>query len=298
MARIFITGGTGFVGGALLPHLIGRGHQLVLLAREGERINISPGVTAVIGDSTKPGPWWDELKNCDAAINMAGTPIVGRWNADRKKQIRESRLLTTKNLVDALPDHKPFTLFSTSAVGVYGNAGEAELTEDAPPGTDYLAQVAVAWEREALRAKDKGARVVIGRFGIVLGTDGGAFPELVKNAKTLRGGPVGSGKQWISWIHREDLIRAIADLVENPQAQGVYNLCSPQPVRQGDLAQAIGKRLGMPTPPAPAFLVRLLLGEMADIVLFSQRMAPRRLVESGFAHRFPTVESALNDLLP
>jgi uncharacterized protein (TIGR01777 family) len=244
------------------------------------------------------GPWWDALADSDAAINLAGTPIFGRWDKETKRLIRDSRIRTTRNLVAAIPEGRPFTLLSTSAVGIYGDAGERELDESAPLGTDFLARVACDWEAEALRARDKGARVALMRFGIVLARGGGALEQLEGLARKFLAGPVGSGRQWFSWIHREDLVRAIEFLLMHAELDGPVNLCSPNPVRQIDVVRALGKLLGRPAvTPAPAFAVRLVLGEFADVVLFSQRMAPKRLQEAGFRFRFPDLEPALAALL-
>lgn len=297
--RIFITGGTGFVGTRLVPFLAQSGHTVRLLVRPGERHPPqAAGVELVEGDPMRAGPWMDAVPDCDAAVNMAGTPIFGRWTEERKRLIRESRLATTHHLVDALPEGKSFSLLSTSAVGIYGNAGERELDEEAPLGSDFLARVAQDWEAEALRAREKGVRTVLARFAVVLGAGGGALEQLVKATRNFAGGPVGSGRQWFSWIHRDDLVRALLFLLEAPKLQGVFNVSSPNPARQVEVARILGRLLHRPTfVPAPAFAVRLVLGEFADAVLFSQRMLPRRLLEAGFSFRFPDLEAALSDIL-
>ncbi|MEW6488246.1 MAG: TIGR01777 family oxidoreductase [Thermodesulfobacteriota bacterium] len=297
--KIFLTGGTGFVGARLVPFLREQGHEVVLLARPGEpTAGLSGGVQVVEGEPSGAGPWWDALGECDAAVNLAGAPIYGRWDAAKKSLIRESRVRTTRNLVAALPRGKPFSLLSTSAVGVYGDAGDRELDEAAPLGSDFLARVAQDWEAEALRGKEAGARVVLQRFAVVLGPGGGALEQLASMTRKFLGGPVGSGRQWFSWIHREDLVRAILFLLERPKLDGVFNLCAPNPVRQLDLARTLGRVLGRPAlTPAPAFAVRFVLGEFADAVLFSQRMVPRRLQEAGFRFLFPELEPALRQIL-
>jgi uncharacterized protein (TIGR01777 family) len=300
--RIFVTGGTGFIGGRLVPYLLDQGHELVVLARKGETApEPREKLDVLIGDPTEPGPWWDAVAECDAAVNMAGTPILGKWTTATKQSIRQSRIATTKNLVDAIQamaDDTPFTLFSTSAVGIYGDGGEETLSEDSAPGSDFLATVACEWEAQANKATRPGVRVVIGRFAMVLGPDGGALTELVHNARTLRGGPVGGGRQWVSWIHREDLVRAIAYLLGDAGAQGVYNLSSPQPVRQKEMAQTLGRLLKTPSfVPAPALAVRMILGEMADVVLFSQRMESQRIQSAGFTFDHPALGEALHDIL-
>lgn len=297
--RVFVTGGTGFVGARLVPFLMENGHQVRLLVRPGERGQVAfPGAEVVVGDPNEAGDWTRAVADCDAAVNMAGASIFGRWDPERKVLIRESRLSTTRNLVNALPQGEGFTLVSTSAVGIYGDAGERELDESAPLGIDFLAQVARDWEAEASAGGRKGARVAISRFAIVLGEGGGAVEQLRKVTKRFLGGPIGSGRQWVSWIHREDLVRAILFLLERPDLGGVFNLCSPNPARQIDVARTLGRVLGRPAfTPAPAFAVRLVLGEFANAVLFSQRMVPARLQAAGFTFRFPELEPALRDIL-
>lgn len=297
--KILVTGGTGFIGSQLVPFLLDRKHEITLLVRPVERQSPLPeGVRVAEGDPSRVGAWWDAVAGCDAAVNLAGEPIFGKWNATKKAAIRESRIATTRNLVAAIPNGEGFSLINTSAVGIYGNAGERELDEQAPVGKDFLARVAREWEAEAHRAQERGARVVITRFGIALGPGGGALAEMESMTKRFLGGPVGSGRQWFSWIHRTDLVRAIAFLLEHAELDGTFNLCAPNPVRQIDMARTLGRILGRPSfMPSPAFAVRLALGEFADVVLFSQRMMPKRLLDAGFEFRFPELERALREIL-
>jgi uncharacterized protein len=297
--RVFVTGGTGFVGSRLVPFLIENGHTVRLLTRPGEpRTSLPAAVEAVEGDPLRPGPWWEALRDCDAAVNMAGAPIFRRWNERSKALMRESRIATTRNLVDALRGRRGFTLVSTSAVGIYGDAGEAELPETAPHGLDFLARLAADWEREAQRARSEGVRVVLARFAIVLGPAGGALEQLALATRCFVGGPIGSGRQWVSWIHREDLVRALLLALQRSELEGPVNLSAPEPVRQADLARALGRVLRRPALlRAPASAVRLVLGEFADTVLFSQRMVPRKLHEAGFSFLHPRLEPALRDIL-
>jgi len=197
-------------------------------------------------------------------------------------------------LVDAIQDHRIKTFISTSAVGYYGFRGDEELTEESSPGKDFLAQLAVDWEKEALRAKDRGVRVVLTRFGIVLGEEGGALGQMIPLFKKDLGGPLGSGKQWFSWIHREDLIRAMLFLFEHTEISGPVNLTAPNPVRNKDLAAAIGKAMRRPAfMRVPGFMLRLALGEFGSVLLEGQRVIPQRLLQSGFQFQYARIDEAL-----
>jgi len=298
--KIFVAGGTGFVGSYLVPYLLGQGHSVKLLVRpEVERsYPIAEGVEVIEGNPVSEGPWWEQLAECDTAINLVGTPILGRWSQTQKILIRESRLATLRNLVNAIPQTRPFTLVSTSAVGFYGDAGDRELDESAPGGDDFLGHVAQDWEAAATKARSKNARVLITRFGLVLGAGGGALAEMVKTMRRYMGGILGPGTQWVSWIHQEDLARVIALLVERPELAGVFNCSSPNPVRQAELARTLAQLLNRPVGiPTPAFPVRLALGGFADAVLFSQRMVPKALLDAGFQFRYPALEEALREIL-
>ena len=297
--RVFITGGTGFVGARLVPALQDRGHAVVLLSRPAERgIPLPAGVEVTEGDPSRRGPWWDPLEGCDAAVNLAGAPVFQRWDAAAKALIRESRLATTRNLVACLPGGRPFTLVSASGIGIYGDAGEEELDESAPHGQDFLARVAHEWEEEALRGRKRGARVALTRFGIILGLGGGALAEMAKATRRLLGGPLGSGRQWLAWVHLEDVVQGLLFLLETPAAEGPYNFCAPAPARQLDVARALGRVLRRPAlARAPALALRLLLGECAGVILASQRARPVRLLGAGFRFRFPELEPALREIL-
>lgn len=297
--KIFVTGGTGFVGSRLVPFLVESGHSVRLLVRPGEGgASRLPGVDTVEGDPMEPGPWWKGVEECDAAVNLAGASIFTRWTERSKALIRESRIQTTRNLVDAVRGRQAFTLVSTSAVGIYGDAGERELDEAVPAGTDFLARLAADWEAEALRARSTGVRVVLTRFAIVFAEGGGALPQLGRLARLGLGGPLGSGRQWFSWIHREDLVRAILFALENPVLEGPVNLCAPQPVRQRDLARTLGRIVHRPALLwTPAFLLRLVLGEFGGTLLASQKMVPRVLLGAGFSFQYDELSSALRSIL-
>lgn len=298
--KVFVTGGTGFIGSRLLRVLAEGGHRTRLLLRPEERNTPLPaGVEAVVGDPMAGGPWWDAVAECDAAVNLAGYPVFSRWDARVKALIRESRIATTRNLVHALPKGRPFTLLNASGAGIYGDCGEREVDESAPGGVDFLSRVAQEWEAEALTGRERGARVVLARFGIVFGPGGGALPELVKKTRRFLGGPLGSGRQWMPWVHLEDVVRALLFLLERPDLKGPFNFTSPRPARQIDVALTLGRLLHRPALAwAPSPILRLVIGECALVTLFSQKALPKRLLEAGFAFRFPELETALRDILP
>ncbi len=299
--KILITGGTGFVGTQLTSRLIKDNHEVTILTRslKGAK-GSSPGVSYLEGDPTRNGPWQEAIKNHDALINLAGASIFSKWTEEHKKAIRESRVNTTQNIIEGIPpqSQKRFTLFSTSAVGYYGFHGDEELIEESPPGNDFLARIAVEWEGEALKAREKGARVVITRFGIVLGEKGGALGQMIPLFEKYIGGPIGSGRQWFSWVHIKDLTEAFAFLLKHPEISGPVNVCSPNPVRNRDLAKALGKALHKPSfMPAPGFMVKWVLGEFGSVILEGQKVIPRRLLESGFTFQYPDIDAALKKIV-
>ena len=240
------------------------------------------------------------FEGCDAVINLAGESIAGRWTAPKKQLIRDSRVLGTKNLVNALAQlsSRPKVLISASAIGYYGDRGEETLTEDAAPGSDFLAQVCRDWENEALKAESLGMRVVRLRIGLVLGRGGGTLQALLPLFRVGLGGPLGSGRQWWSWIHRDDLCRLIVQILANESISGPVNATAPQPVRQKEFAQVLGRVLRRPAfLPTPAFALKIALGEFADGILASQRVLPRRAQEMGYRFQFEELEGALREIL-
>jgi uncharacterized protein (TIGR01777 family) len=298
--NIFMTGGTGFVGTYLSQKLISEGHRVTILTQPlGDAALKIAGLSYLDGNPTIKGKWQESVKEHDVIINLAGASIFSRWTAEQKKILRDSRMDTTRNLVEALPaDASKVTLFSTSAVGYYGFHEDEEMTENMPAGDDFLAQLARDWEQEALRAQDKGARVVITRFGIVLGKNGGALGQMIPLFRYFLGGPLGSGKQWFSWVHMQDLAEAFTFLLTHPEIQGAVNLCSPQPVRNADLGKAIGRILHRPSfIPAPGFMIKLILGEFGSVLLKGQRVIPRRLLDAGFKFKYPNIEEALKGII-
>ncbi|MDO9532453.1 MAG: TIGR01777 family oxidoreductase [Deltaproteobacteria bacterium] len=298
--KVFMTGGTGFVGTYLSRELAQAGHAITILSRRAHP-SAPPraGISFLTGDPTQEGPWMALVPEHDWIINLAGASIFDRWTEARKKEIMQSRERTTRNLVAALTAGDRRQLFcSTSAVGIYGPRGEEELTEDSPTETGFLGEVTKTWEAEALKAQDLGVRVVVTRFGVVLGRNGGALSQMAPLFKKFLGGPIGSGVQWFSWIHQADLARAFRFIQENPQISGPVNFTAPNPVRNRDLARALGRVLHRPSfMPTPAFMLRLVLGEFADTLLTGQKVLPKRLLDAGFTFEFPTVDAALADLL-
>ena len=297
--NVLITGGLGFVGTQLSVRLLERGHQVTVLDHSPEPRPYTPReVTYVCADTSVLGAWQQQIAAQHAVINLAGASIFRRWNTKTKKFIHDSRILTTGNVVQALAGESGALLCSTSAVGYYGFRGDEELTEESEHGDDFLATVCVDWEREANTAIERGARVVITRFGIVLGKTGGALGQMIPTFRRFVGGPLGSGKQWFSWIHMEDLVNAFLFTLDNPEINGPVNFCSPNPVRNEDLARALGKALSRPSFfRTPAFLLRLFLGEFGSMVLKGQRVIPAKLIKAGFAFQYPELEGALHEVV-
>lgn len=298
--KIFMTGGTGFVGTQLARQLTKDGHDVTILtqALTGTELKISK-LSYLIGNSTTRGKWQDAVREHNVIINLAGASIFSRWTSAQKKILLSSRIDTTRHLVEALPqDAKHVSFFSTSAVGYYGFHEDEELTESSPSGNDFLAELARDWEAEAQRARDKGARVVITRFGIVLGQNGGALGQMIPLFKYFLGGPLGNGRQWFSWVHMNDLVCAFIFLLQHQEITGAVNVCSPHPVRNSDLGRAIGKVLRRPSfLPAPGFMIKLILGEFGSVLLKGQRVVPRRLLDAGFRFQHPHIEDAIKNIL-
>jgi uncharacterized protein (TIGR01777 family) len=238
------------------------------------------------------------VKDHPVLINLAGSSIFGRWSQEYKKQLRESRILTTRNLVEAIRPGSDTVLFSASGVGYYGFHDDEELDESSPPGDDFLAGLSSDWEAEALAAEKKGVRVVITRFGIVLGKTGGALQQMIAPFRWSAGGPIGDGRQWFSWIHVRDLVEAFVHLLARGELKGPFNFTAPHPLRNKDFSSLLGRVMGRPSwLPAPAFMIRLVLGEFGSVILKGQRVVPTRLMAAGFRFAHPEAEGALRDLL-
>ena len=297
--NIFIVGGAGFIGSHLCSYLLQRGHTVTALGTTPHwRHATHPHFNYISADATQPGAWQQVITDMDAVVNLAGKTIFKRWNEAYKQQIYDSRILTTRNIVDALAGGSRCVLCNTSAVGYYGDRRDEILTETATPGTGFMADIAKDWEKEALAATGKGARVVVMRFGIVLGRDGGALAQMLPAFRMFVGGPLGNGRQWFPWIHLRDLLSAIEHLLETPSLSGPFNLSAPNPVRNRQLAATMGALLARPSfLPAPRSLLRLALGEVGKVLVESQRAVPENLLNSGFTFRFPEIETALSDLV-
>jgi uncharacterized protein (TIGR01777 family) len=302
--RIFLTGGTGLVGVRLVRALRNRGNDVVVLSRQSDawqRVGLD--VEIVVGDPTQPGPWQDQVTACDAVVNLAGAGLFDkRWNPAYKTLIHDTRVRATENVVAALArqparaDGTPKVLVSGSAIGYYGPHGDEELDETSPPGADFTAQVAIAWEAAADAAA--GVRVALIRTGIVLDRRGGALQKLWTPFKLGVGGPVGSGKQFMSWIHHADEVGIILLALDHPDANGPLNATAPQPVTNKAFGKAFGRALGRPAVlPTPAFALRLALGEVAELVTTGQRVLPRRAEALGYQFQYPDIDSALRQIV-
>lgn len=297
--RIFITGGSGFIGTRLSLFLLDHGYRIIATGTSAAPRTIShPNYRYISADTTQPGAWQDQLEDIDAAVNLAGRNIFSLWSDAYKQQIYDSRILTTRNLVEALPANSEIILCTTSAAGYYGDRGDEVLLEDASPGDDFLAKVSQDWEKEAFEAEAKGIRVAAMRFSVVLGKNGGALAKMLPAFKFLVGGPLGSGLQWFPWIHLDDLMAAVVFILTNQDISGPVNFCAPGAVRHRDFAKALGNALNRPSfLKAPGFMVRLVMGELGAVLLSSQRVLPDKLLKAGFEFQYPDIEQALRDLV-
>jgi uncharacterized protein (TIGR01777 family) len=299
---ILVTGATGLVGRRLTAAIFARGDRVLAMSRRAR--TDEQRVTWLEADPTRPGPWTEWLREVDAVVHLAGAGVFDRrWSDGYKRTIRDSRVDSTAVIAKALaehprrPDGSPKTFLSGSAIGYYGNA-ERECEESAPPGDDFLARVCVAWEAAADPARAVGVRVVHPRISVVLDKAGGALPQLVRPFKFFVGGPVASGRQWVSWIHHADLTALLLHLLETREIVGPVNAAAPGVVRNRELCRTLGRVLHRPCwLPAPRFALRLAIGEAANVAAGGQPAVPRVLERAGFAWRFPEIEPALSDLL-
>jgi hypothetical protein len=290
--RIAVTGATGFIGRAIVERLLARGDDVLAITRDVDRAR--PHLPSSVGLAA-----WEGLQvaEIDAAIHLAGDPVVGRWSETKKQAIRASRVDGTRRLVAALHKSRARVLVSSSAVGYYGPHGDEELDEDSPAGKDFLAEVCQAWEAEAQAFSGVARRTVCVRTGVVLGKGGGALAKMVTPFKLFGGGPVGSGKQWTSWIHLHDLVSLFLFALDDARAQGAINATAPNPCTMKELAAALGRALHRPSwLPVPAAAVRAMFGEGATVLLDGQRVLPRRAQALGFQFRFADLDQAMADL--
>ena len=296
--KVFMTGGTGFVGTYLSRELAQAGHVITILSRRAQPpASPQAGISFFTGDPTQEGPWMALVSEHDWIINLAGASIFNRWTEARKKEIMESRELTTRTWWPPWPRGTGGSSSAAPRRWASTGPGERRNSRKTPPRTPVSWGRWPAWEAEALKAQDLGVRVVITRFGVVLGRDGGALSQMAPLFKKFLGGPIGSGVQWFSWIHQADHARAFRFIQENPQISGPVNFTAPNPVRNRELARALGRVLHRPSfMPTPAFMLRLALGEFADTLLTGQKVLPQRLLDAGFTFGFPTIEAALADL--
>jgi uncharacterized protein (TIGR01777 family) len=306
--RILITGGTGLIGRALAANLVADKHEVILLSRSPQHAKDVPdGVRLEYWDAYTAKGWEYLVEGATAVVNLAGAGLAGegffpsRWTEKRRRLIIESRLNASRAVIQAISqaEHKPQVVIQSSTVGYYGFHDTQVLTEDNGNGDDWGARfTAEVWESSTLPVEAMGVRRIVSRTGIVFSTEGGALTRLLLPFRLFAGGPMGSGDQWISWIHVKDLARALRFLIETEEGHGAYNLTSPQPVKNRELARYIGRIMRRPSfIPVPGFALRLAFGEVSDVVLKGQRVMPKRLLELGFDFLFPSVEAALMDLL-
>jgi uncharacterized protein len=300
--RVAVTGATGMIGGALVRALAARGDEVTALSRNAQRASEALDVPAETwADPKAEQPPLDALRGRDAVVHLLGEVIAQRWSDETKREIRDSRVLSTRNLVGALdelaPEERPRVLVSGSGAGWYGHRGDERLDESTPePGDDFLAQLSADWEAEARRAEELGVRVVRGRTGVVLSESGGALEKMLPFFKAGIGGPVAGGRQYVPWVHVDDVVGATIFALENEQASGPVNVTAPEPVTNKELSKTLGRVLRRPAfAPVPALAVKTIYGEMAQIVTTGQRAVPGRLTELGYVFRQPELEAALRD---
>jgi hypothetical protein len=304
--RVFVTGGTGLVGTRLVRQLTARKDEVVLLTRRpgAARDRFGTGVEVVEGDPTKAGGWMEAVDRCDAVINLAGENIFNkRWRQRFRELLHSSRVEGTANVVAALArrphrdDGSPKVLVNASAIGYYGVHGDEEITEESPPGNDFLASICIEWEKKANEGQALGLRVALVRVGIVLDREGGALAKMLTPFKLFVGGPVGSGRQWMSWIHHEDMVGLFLLGLDHSQATGPINGTAPNPVTNKQFAKALGKAMHRPSFfKTPGFMLRLTLGKVAEVITTGQRVLPKKALQLGYQFRFPELDAALADI--
>jgi uncharacterized protein (TIGR01777 family) len=299
--RVTVTGATGLIGPRVVRALQDEGAQVTVLTRDPDRARKRLGDVEAVGWELlgEPAPA-GSLSGRDAVVHLAGAPVAQRWSARARRAIRDSRVIGTRNLIEGLraADPRPRTLVSSSAIGYYGAHGDEPLDEDAPPGRDFLAGVCLEWEGEAARASGFGLRVVQVRTGVVLDRSGGALAKMLPPFRLGVGGPVAGGRQYISWIHTEDLVRMMLAALEDERWTGPTNATAPEPVRNRDFSKALGATLRRPSLlPVPGAALRVLYGEMAAIVITGARVVPAKPLVLGYEFLHPQVDEALRSAL-
>ncbi len=300
--RVIIAGGSGFVGKRLQEKLVEKNYDVVVLTRRNMDHQNRSNISFVKWDGKTPDGWQDQIEDSYGIINLAGDNIAaGRWTEAKKKSVIDSRVQSTQAVVKAIKNAStpPSVLVQASATGFYGDRGDEILDESSQIGTGFLSETAKQWESQVLPMQESNTRCAIGRIGVVLGMGGGMMDKVVTPFKFYMGGHLGSGQQWLSWIHIEDLVDAIIYLLENDSTTGTYNLTSPNPCNYKTFFQTLGKVMKSPSWfHAPGFILKTLLGEMAkEMLLGGNRVLPKRLLESGFEFKYPDVEAALKNLL-
>lgn len=299
--KLLIAGGTGFIGKAMLRAYAPQ-HTIVVLTRRPERVQptLPEGVRAIGWDGITLGDWAAHLEGADVLINLAGESIAQRWTPAVKQRLWSSRVQTTALLVQAAQQvaAPPRLWLQASAIGIYDQSPETIADENSPPGTGFLAELGKAWEAAAQPAAERGIRLCYMRIGVVLGEGGGALERMLTPFRLGLGGPLGSGRQWLSWIHLDDVVGAAAFLMNREDLSGAFNFTAPNPVTMNEFARALSRALTRPALfRAPAFALRLMLGEAADFLLQGSRVLPKRLLEAGYSFRYPELPAALQNLL-
>lgn len=299
---VSVTGATGFIGRRLVQRLQADKHKVHVLTRSRSKAQlIFPGgefPRVVISEEPQ---WKDSIRGSNAVVNLAGMPISTRWSPEIKKEIKTSRIRVTSKVVDLIngspAEFRPKVLVSATAVGYYGTSETRVFDEGSPPGNDYLAEVCREWEGTAIKV-DKDVRLALIRIGVVLGKDGGALAKMIPLFSMFAGGPLGSGRQWFSWIHIDDIVNLIYEALSNPSYKGVINGTAPNPVRLGEMCDELGSVMGRPSwLPVPDVALKAVLGEGATVVLEGQKVVPAKAKELGFPFRYPYVKDALRAIM-
>jgi uncharacterized protein (TIGR01777 family) len=305
--KVFVSGGTGLIGSRFVRRLDERGDPVVVLTRrpDAARQRLPGRATIVTGDPMQSGPWMDAVRDCDAVVNLVGESIFSRrWNEEFVKLLHDSRVQSTQNVVQALGKAprttagQPKVLVNATAIGYYGPHGDEELTEASPPGDDTLARIAIDWEDAARAAEPLGVRVARIRIGVVLDKEGGALAQMLGPFKVGVGGKIGSGQQYMSWIHHQDMVGILLLALDNVGAAGAINATAPNPVTNQEFTRSLGRVLHRPTVfPVPTFALKLRFGQVAEVLTTGQRVVPQRAVALAYSFVFPALDAALTNLL-